>query len=96
MKWSGGRTKNLAELKMLGWLRKKGWSVLKKGWPDFLIYKQGLGGRQNKIKLVEVKKGKGNLSLCQKRMFTLLSTVLDCYQVNVSMGGKVKVVKFKP
>ena len=57
---------NLIERKAKRHYEKRGYTELHKGWPDFLLYKNG------KIRLVEIKPINGDVSYSQELMFWLI------------------------
>jgi len=78
---------NLPEKSFFLKAKQDGWEVLRKGWPDFLIYKQG------RIAFVEVKpEGEPWLKEQQKIMLSILTEHgLPCYIWTRKSGFK----KFK-
>ena len=65
------KTKNKSENCVLDYYEKRGYSAIKNGWPDFLIF------NQNELIFVEVKKdrNRAGLSKRQKAMALLLKRV---------------------
>lgn len=68
--------KNLRERKIQELALERGWEVLTKGWPDFLLYKEAT----NEAIFVEVKRkckteGKTGVSKVQKRMHRVLKNI---------------------
>jgi len=61
--------------------QRAGWTVFKKGWPDFMCIKDG------QIMVVEVKHGSDKLSLEQKAMLRVLSNHgIRCFEWRESTG----------
>ncbi len=64
---------NALETKISDSLRKQGWTVLKRGWPDFLIYREQAG--RLLVAGVEVKSDRDTLSEQQEAMHRILRAV---------------------
>jgi len=65
---------NALETNISNALEKRGWTVLRRGWPDFLIYLEGHAG-QFRVAAVEVKSDSDNLSEQQEEMHRVLRAV---------------------
>src|SRR5438094_498260 len=65
---------NALETKISDALAKRGWPVIRRGWPDFLIYREGQAG-QYRVAAVEVKSDSDHLSEQQEEMHRVLRAV---------------------
>jgi len=63
------RTANPREARAAEQLRKEGYEIIRRGWPDLLAYKDG------KLRLIEIKDPQGRLKSHQFRAAELLSTL---------------------
>lgn len=76
-------TKVPSEIQFFNIIKSQGWTPVKRGWPDYLCYKDG------KIILVEVKSKSfdGGMSPFQKFMTAVLSANgLECYRWTAETG----------
>jgi VRR-NUC domain len=83
---------NALETKMSDSLTKGGWTVLKQGWPDFLIYREGVG--RIHVAGVEVKSASDKLSEQQELMHRVLRAVgLPVHTVRPDFLNKCRIGK---
>lgn len=75
---------NLAEFNVYDQLVADGWTVLTRGWPDFLAYREGEG------RLIEVKAGTDRVSHAQSEMFDALLGVFNIETEIVRPGENVR------
>lgn len=75
----------------------EGWTVLRDGWPDFLVFRQGVNGK-TELRGIEVKSKTDVIRSNQHIVLTLLAQVMKIQVVleGASLGdtGKVTVCDF--
>lgn len=79
---------NFTEYKAAEELVKLGWSVINKGWPDFLLWRDGPGGPE--IMAVEVKSENHQLTPEQKFVLDKLALVMPVYVVRQCADGQMR------